>query len=150
MRSGLEIEAHHPMRMTLSGPTWPYVSLYRSASFGSKIAERSFFRQPGLAQAFQPGRYVCSMLSVPFEGEAGINAPGFHQGGLRLVHLAFERIRRSQTCVYPGDHDNRRRIPSGIRRSRLRYPTNSDGKNPFIVAASLIDSAAGKNAVVSN
>jgi hypothetical protein len=30
------------------------------------------------------------------------------------------------------------------------YPTNSDGKNAFIVAASFIDSAAGKNAVVSN
>jgi len=68
MRSGLEIEAHHPMRMTLSGPTWPYVSGYRSASFGGKIAERSFFRQPSLAQAFQPGRYVCRMLSVPFGG----------------------------------------------------------------------------------
>jgi len=32
----------------------------------------------------------------------------------------------------------------------LNYPTNSDGRNAFVVAALFIDSAAGKHAVVSN
>ena len=41
------------------------------------------------------------MFAEPFEGETGINATGFRQGGLRLFHLAFERISRGQTCVYP-------------------------------------------------
>ncbi|MGO9684555.1 MAG: hypothetical protein ACLPTZ_18585 [Beijerinckiaceae bacterium] len=37
-----------------------------------------------------------------------------------------------------------------LRCSPLNYPTNSDGRNAFVVAASFTDSAAGKNAVVSN
>ena len=39
---------------------------------------------------------------------------------------------------------------SGVALPPLNYPTNSDGKNASIVAAFFIDSATGKNAVVSN
>ena len=37
-----------------------------------------------------------------------------------------------------------------LRCSPLNYPTNSDGRNAFVVAASFTDPAAGENAVVSN
>ena len=72
----------------------------RMTQSGPRPAERSFFRQPRLAQAFVPGRYVQRMLSEPFDGETGIDVARLRQGGLRLVHLAFERISRGQTGVH--------------------------------------------------
>ena len=39
------------------------------------------------------------MCDHPFHSELGVEAASFRQGGLRLVHLAFERISGSQICV---------------------------------------------------
>jgi hypothetical protein len=56
-----------------------------------------------------------------------------------------ERRFRSKADIEPDKHRG-----VALRCSPLNYPNNSDGRNAFIVAASFIDSAAGKHAVVSN
>ena len=68
-------------------------------SLRAEITMRSFFRQPGLAHAFKQGRHIRKTRDHPFDGEFGIEAAGFRQGGLRLVHLACERIGGGQIWV---------------------------------------------------
>ena len=67
------------------------------------------------------------------------------------------RLTRSAACggKQTGDRAKAQKWPDkhrgvALRCSPLNYPTNSDGRNAFVVAASFTDSAAGKNAVVSN
>jgi hypothetical protein len=56
---------------------------------GSQTAWRSLFRKPHLAQAFVAGRKVVgNVLSIPFDGEARIEAKGFGDERFRLVHSA--------------------------------------------------------------
>jgi hypothetical protein len=52
----------------------------------------SFLRQPRLAQAFEHMRQIRRMRDHPFDGEFGKDTSGFRQCGLRVVHLAFERV----------------------------------------------------------
>src|ERR1700727_369548 len=59
---------------------------------GRRLGRRLLLWQPRLANAFYSLRHVRRMRDKPFDREIGIEATGFRQGGLRLVHLAFERI----------------------------------------------------------
>src|SRR6202044_758751 len=69
---------------------------------GSQVAWRSLFRKPRLAQAFVAGRKVVGdVLSIPFDGEARIEAKGFGDERLRLVHLAQKRIGGGEVGVVP-------------------------------------------------
>ena len=67
-----------------------------------RLGCRSFLRKARLAQAFVPGRNVVGdVLSKPFDGEARIDAKGFGDERLRLVHLAQERIGSGEVGVDP-------------------------------------------------
>ena len=57
-----------------------------------RLGCRLLFRQPRLANPFQRPRQVRRMRNCPFDGETGIDAAGFRQGRLGLLHLAFERV----------------------------------------------------------
>jgi hypothetical protein len=60
---------------------------------------RSFLSQPRLAQAVEQGWQIRRMVGQPLDREVGIEAASFRQGGLRLIHLACERIGGGQIYV---------------------------------------------------
>ncbi len=58
-----------------------------------ELASRSFFREPCLAQAVEQVRDRRGERGQPFDaGQFGLQAPGFRQGRVRIVHFAGERI----------------------------------------------------------
>src|SRR5208337_1927007 len=61
---------------------------------------RSFLRQPRLSDAFEYGREIRRMVDQPFDGEFGVEAACFRQGGLRLVHFARLRIGGGQVRIH--------------------------------------------------
>src|SRR5271166_1013085 len=59
----------------------------------------SHLRQSRLAQRVEPGLQVGLAPGQPFDAELGIETASFGQSGLRLVHVAFERVRGGQIEV---------------------------------------------------
>src|SRR5271163_3527004 len=55
--------------------------------FGGRL-----LRQPRLAEAFERGRKIRRVLLQPFDGDYGIEVPGFGEGRFRIVHSACMRV----------------------------------------------------------
>jgi hypothetical protein len=55
--------------------------------------------QPRLSQSIEHGRYVRRARLQPFNGEIGIEAAGFPQGGFRLIHPARKRVSGGQDTL---------------------------------------------------
>ena len=61
-----------------------------------RTAYRSLLRQSRLAQAIKRRLQHRLVLDQPFDGELGIDAARFGQGGFGLIQVTFERVGNSQ------------------------------------------------------
>jgi len=64
-----------------------------------RFARHSLFWQPRPSDAFEQGRNIRRDRLEPLDRKFGIEAAGFRQGGLRLFHLAYNRVSGCQIDV---------------------------------------------------